>query len=98
MKLSGFSKTQIALGLWLVFSIPFVAYMAYSFVRISIMQASYQAGQADTITRLIQTVKKECKAVPIYADSEQVEIVDVSCLKQANTTGSGVSSEKPQTK
>ena len=72
------------LGLWVVFSICYIAFDVYSAVRYGLMATSYQQGQKDTILAIISGASdKECKTVPLFAGDQKVNLVNVDCLKQA---------------
>ena len=78
---------QIAIILWVVFSIAYIAYDQWNSFKTGALQGAYYAGRADCVNDLINEVKAaSCGSVSIYNDTEQVDVINAQCFS-ANKSG-----------
>ena len=76
---------KIVLLVWVIFSILYVGYTQYNYFRKFVADSAYQKGLSDAVTQIIQHAQK-CEAFPISIDNQGVQLVNVECLKQQDTT------------
>ena len=72
---------RIALILWLVFSVAYVAYGEWTRFKVFVMQNSYNQGVEDAVAKVIDE-SKNCKGFPVNLGQTSVTLVNVECLKQ----------------
>ena len=71
---------HILLGIWVIFS---VVYIAHDFWEKSVnkqVNKAYQAGLVDSVKTLIRESEK-CKPIPVFEGEKQVELISIKCLQ-----------------
>ena len=64
---------------WIVFSIGYICWDLWSDFKFGQLAQIYQQGRVDTINTLIEQVKG-CNPVPITSGTNQVQVLNYSCL------------------
>ena len=75
------SVLSVVIIVWLVFSVLYVGYTQYNYLRKYVADASYQKGLSDAVTQVIQQAQK-CEAFPITIDKQGVKLINIACLQQ----------------
>lgn len=91
MQLAQFSKKQIALYVWIVFSVIYISYSLYSTFTNVMLQGAYQTGRADAVGAIIEQ-SKQCQPFNVFVGNNKTDLISVACLKQQDpklSTGSG---------
>jgi len=80
------SKKTIVITLvsiWIIFSVSYIAWDRWDRFKNGQMVQAYNQGKTETINAVIAQAKNDkCDAFSIYNDKEQVQLINVSCLKQ----------------
>jgi hypothetical protein len=86
-------KQQIAIAVWLVFSLLYVLSDIWTGFKVGIMENSYVAGKTDTAKALIEQAQNpDCKPFNVYVGDKKVDLINVKCVQQAG----GASNAAPQ--
>lgn len=75
-------KQQIAIAVWLGFSVLYILSDIWNGFRVGIMEHSYVAGKTDTAKALIEQAQNpECKPFNVYVGDKKVDLINITCLK-----------------
>lgn len=79
---------------WIIATTGYVAMDVWNDYKIKGIQAAYQQGQKETIAQVINQMKNgQCQPFDISDGEGKTQIVDASCLPQAQRADSSMSSE-----
>lgn len=71
---------NIVIVLYMVISLGYILYTAWSNFKINYGQRSYEQGRQDTVQQLIQqATQPDCKPFTVYADQKQVQLQNSDC-------------------
>ncbi|MDI6856604.1 MAG: hypothetical protein QMD21_07485 [Candidatus Thermoplasmatota archaeon] len=71
---------NIAISIWIIFSIVYIFYDLWSDFKLKALNQAYQQGRIDTINALIEQAKK-CEPIPVFSGEKRIEVINVDCLK-----------------
>jgi len=75
------SPKTIILIIWLLFSIPFIAYVGWNYFNNFIYAKGMQAGQANAVVTLISEAAK-CQPFPVTAQEKTINLISIECLQK----------------
>lgn len=82
-------------SIWIIFSVAYIARDLWGHFQIEQVNRAYQQGKTDTVNAAITQAKNEkCEPFSIYTDKEQIQLINVSCLKQAEPSAPAPSAKK----
>lgn len=76
---------KIILCVWIILSVVYIGYDLWSDFRTKAINQAYLAGKNDTISQLFKEAERpECQPISVYNNEKQIQLINVTCLKQAN--------------
>lgn len=71
-------------SIWVIFSAVYIARDIWGHFQTEQVARAYNLGKTDTINAAITQAKNEkCEPFSIYNEKEQVQLININCLKQA---------------
>lgn len=85
---------KIALWSYLALSAAFILYTIGVDFRDGLLRKAYEAGKTDTINALMENATNgKCEAVNVFSGEKKVDLLDVSCLRKADSAQMPIPSE-----
>jgi hypothetical protein len=74
-------KKQIALFIWIVFSVFYVLLDIYQGFRAGILEKAYISGKTSTVAALMEKAEDpSCKPFNVYIGEKKIDLINVACL------------------
>ena len=78
-------KKQIAILLWIAFSVFYILLDIYQGFRAGIVEQAYLSGKTSTAAALMEIAEDpSCKPFSVFIGEKKIDLVNVACLIQAN--------------
>lgn len=95
MKIGKKAIGLVAVSVWILFSIAYIAMDIWGdFQKEQVnaaLQSGYQQGVTDTVTQAItQAENAKCEPFSIYNKDKKIDVINVTCLKQNPAPTDGV--------
>jgi len=75
------------LPLYILLSLLFILWSAYSYFSSFVYGSGVQAGGTQVVNAIVTQASQGCNAIPVTAGGTTVELVNVACLQQAAPAG-----------
>jgi hypothetical protein len=80
-------KKQIAILVWIAFSIFYILFDIYQGFRAGVVEQAYISGKASTAAALMEKAEDpSCKPFNVFIGEKKIDLINVACLTQERPT------------
>lgn len=78
-------KKQIAILVWIIFSIFYILLDIYQGFRAGVIEQAYLSGKTNTAAALMEKAEDpSCKPFNVYIGEKKIDLINVACLTQGS--------------
>lgn len=82
-KKMNFNMKGYLLPLYILLSLLFILWSAYSYFSSFVYGSGVQAGGTQVVNAIVVEATKGCNAIPVTSGGTTVQLINVACLQQA---------------
>lgn len=80
-------KKQIAILVWIAFSVFYILLDVYQGFRAGIMEQAYVSGKTSTVAALMEKAEDpSCQPFNVFIGEKKIDLINVACLAKGSTS------------
>lgn len=81
----------VPVSIWIIFSAIYIVRDLWNHFQSEQVTRAYQQGKIDTINAaIVQSKNEKCEPFSIYNDKEEIQLINIKCLQQAEPSAPNV--------